>query len=493
MNSFEYKNTVLPASNAESHDSTDREPHNTRLTSLQLEAVLEVTNPFCSADEQNEILKALHHETAGSADGLALADDWCSRGNSHPGTEVLTSKWHSFEGCADDQVTIDAIRSRVQSHGFDFDEICRQAENDGEPCDDAVEAAHPQEPVNLSLPENPLDKFSLKGQRSRLLQDVVEQKFVMKPIALMGQATAIFGSPNTGKTLYALTSVAVAISQGNIESSKVYYVNLDDTHSGLLEKLEFAENNGFDMVAEGHNGFSIKRFLEILEELIDTDQAHDIVVIIDTLKKVVDVMSKRQSRAFGKLIRPFVMRGGTCIALAHTNKHKGADGKPIYAGTSDILEDFDCAHLMYEVGVDPDTETKTIQFECIKSRGNVARQASYRYSLAEGLSYREILDSVEPVDQDEVASLKQAAELESDAGVIDAIADCIDEGITTKMALADTAAKQSGVSKRAALRVLDKYCGSDPDRHRWNFKVHERGAMMYFLLNSITAGTDPAE
>ena len=123
----------------------------------------------------------------------------------------------------------------------------------------------------------------------------------------------------------------------------------------------------------------------------------------------------------------------------------------------------------------------------------MARQASYRYSLAEGLSYREILDSVEPVDQDEVASLKQAAELESDAGVIDAIADCIDEGITTKMALADTAAKQSGVSKRAALRVLDKYCGSDPDRHRWNFKVHERGAMMYFLLNSITAGTDPAE
>lgn len=341
--------------------------------------------------------------------------------------------------------------------------------------------------------ENPLDKFSLNGQRSQLLQDAVKQTFALEPVALMGQATVFYGSPGTGKTLLTLYLTSKSRSRGNIAPWSTYYCNLDDTHRGVIDKSGFTDDHYIHMLADGLNSFSIDRLLQVLTELIDKNQATGVIIIIDTLKKVVDLMSKRQSRRFGKLVRRFIMRGGTCIALAHTNKHKGADGKPIYAGTSDILEDFDCAYLMYEVGVDPDTETKTIQFECIKSRGSVARQASYRYSLAENLSYRDILDSVEPVDQDEVTSLKQASELESDAPVIDAIAQCIGEGIDTKMALAQAAAKRSGSSKRTALRVLDKYCGSDPDQHRWDFKVHERGAKKYHLLNSITAGSDPAE
>jgi hypothetical protein len=474
MNSFDYKSTVLPASNAESHDSTDREPHNTRLTSLQLKAVLEVTNPFCSADEQDEILKALHHETAGSADGLALADDWCSRGNSHPGTEALTSKWHSFDGCADDQVTIDTIRSRVEAHGFDWDETCRQAEKDSSPS------------------ENPLDKFSLKGKRDQLLRDAVEQEFALEPLALMGQATAIFGASNTGKSLTILHLTAYAASLGIIDLTKLYYFNADDSYAGVLEKLEHADEFGYHMIVEGHQGFSADQLPIILDDLIANRQAKGIIIVLDTGKKFVDPMSKREGRKFGKHARRFVLHGGTIIVLAHTNKHMDSEGKPIYAGTTDIVEDFDCAYLLYEVSADVDTATKMVQFENIKNRGKVARQASFRYSIAEGLSYREILDSVERIGQDEVASMKQAAELESDALVIEAITHFISEGIDTKMALADAAAKRSGVSKRTALRVLEKYCGDNPDLHRWNFQVYERGAKRYHPLNPITAGNDPA-
>ncbi len=60
------------------------------------------------------------------------------------------------------------------------------------------------------------------------------------------------------------------------------------------------------------------------------------------------------------------------------------------------------------------------------------------------------------------------------------------------MILAETVAERSGISKRGALKIIDKYTGSDPEKHRWDFKVHERGAKKYQLLDPITADTDSA-
>jgi hypothetical protein len=136
---------------------------------------------------------------------------------------------------------------------------------------------------------------------------------------------------------------------------------------------------------------------------------------------------------------------------------------------------------------------KVIEFNNIKRRGDVCQQAAYRYSAQRNLRYTEQLQSIQPVEEDELFPLHQAEEVRSDAESIDAITQCIQEGINTKMALADAADKRSGVSKRTALQVLDKYCGNDPDQHLWNFKVHKHGAKKYYLLNSIVAGCDPAQ
>jgi hypothetical protein len=369
-------------------------------------------------------------------------------------------------------------------------DICSRAEPDFEPCSHVIVDPDEQPEETSPAPPLPLDKYSLKGMRSQLLQEAVRQAYALEPVALMGQATAVFGAPGTGKTLLIQYLAGNAISQGHIDPDKLYYFNADDSHAGLLEKLEYAEEFGYHTIAEGHQGFSTDQFKKILGGLIDNDQAHGVIIILDTGKKFFDPMSKRQGRAFGKHIRIFIMKGGTIIVLAHTNKHCDNDGKPIYGGTSDLVEDFDCAYLMYEVGKDVDAEIKTIQFENIKSRGNVARQANYRYSIAEGLSYREILESVEPVDDTELVALQQAAELESDAEVIDAVTACIRDGINSKMKLAGTVAERSGISRRAAVKVIEKYTGSDPKVHRWNFDVHERGAKKYHLLDPITADID---
>lgn len=352
-----------------------------------------------------------------------------------------------------------------------------------------VEESRPPSPATSG---NPLVEFSLRGMSEQLARNFRDQVLVLGSIILMYQSSVVYASPNTGKTLVILRLLIDAIQQKRIDPATVFYINVDDTPNGLIEKLRLGDEYGFHMLAEGYNDFRANDLLNILTELIMSDQAKGMILILDTLKKFTDLMDKRLASRFSNVIRKFVLRGGTCISLAHTNKHRNRDGKPVYAGTTDIIEDADCAYLMYEINLDVDAGTKTVLFENIKARGNIARQVAYRYNIVEDLSYREMLDSVEMVDDIELSSLQQAAEVESDAQTLNAITECIREGIDTKMRLADTAAKRSGVSKRTALKLIEKYTGSNPEKHRWRYTVGERGAKTYRVLHSITAGTDPA-
>jgi hypothetical protein len=364
--------------------------------------------------------------------------------------------------------------------------------DDFTPCDYEVIRLEEPLPATPTSSGNPLVEFSLRGMSGQLEKEFEDQVLLLGLIILMYQSSVIYAAPNTGKTLIILWLLINAIRQGKIDPSNVFYINVDDTPNGLIEKLKFADEYGFHLLAEGYNGFRANDLLNILAELIMNDQVKGVIIILDTLKKFTDLMDKRLSSRFSHAIRQFIMRGGTCISLAHTNKHRNSDGKPVYAGTTDIIDDADCAYLMYEINLDVDAGTKTVLFENIKARGNVARQVAYRYSIAEGRSYREMLDSVEPVDDIEASSLQHAAEIESDAQTLDAITECIREGIITKMRLAITAAKRSSVSKRIALRLIEKYTGSNPEIHRWTYTVGDRGAKKYRLLDSIPAGTDPA-
>ncbi len=488
MNSPNNENPNASAPDAIKSEQPDPTPRVKEYSLLKV--LLDHTNPFCSDKKREHVLRATHHETGGSDEGLALFDDWLNKGDNHPGTAELAAVWRTLEYDAEAPASIETLREMVADDGFDLDDVYSLAESDHKPRKSTVSRTDEPSPVTPPAPVNPLDKFSLKGMRSQLEQNAVGQVHVLGQLALMGQLTVFYASPGTGKSLLTLSLLIDAISQGKIDPTKVYYFNFDDNLDGLLEKLDIVDEFKFHMFAEGCNDFSADKFLIILAELIDRNQANGIIIILDTLKKFVDLMNKRKSCGFGKLSRSLVMKGGTCIGLAHTNKHRGSDNKPIHAGTSDIVEDFDCAYLMYEISVDADTETKTILFENIKSRGNVARQVSYRYSITEGLSYRELFDSVDPVEDADLVTLKQAEEVRSDAEAIDIVTQCIRAGINTRMKLAETVAERSGISKRAALRLIDKYSGNDPDRHRWNFQVHERGAKKYCLLKPNATDSD---
>ena len=75
--------------------------------SALLKALLDHTNPFCNEDERQLVLRALHHETGGSDEGLAMANEWLIKGDAHPGGTVLRDTWQAF---ADDPERPNALR-----------------------------------------------------------------------------------------------------------------------------------------------------------------------------------------------------------------------------------------------------------------------------------------------------------------------------------------------------------------------------------------------
>lgn len=331
-------------------------------------------------------------------------------------------------------------------------------------------------------PPNPLDQYSLTGKSQELEKMAADQVMLLGTLVIMGQLTAFFAAANVGKTLLVIYFLLEAIREGRVKASHVYYINVDDNPHGLLQKLRLAEEAGFHMIADGHQGFKVKLFVQLIEDLIQTDQAVGVVIILDTLKKFTNLMDKSRVSQFTQLCRRFVMKGGTLIALAHTNKHPGTDGKPIYAGTSDVVDDFDCAYTLTPLTESAPGGDKVVVFDNIKRRGNVAQRAAYSYSTKEDQSYDALVASVQPIDDAHMLQVKQVEQTVSDTVVVDTIVACIRQGFNKKMALAQEAADRAGVSKRKAIQVIECYTGTDQGVHKWSFAVHERGAKVFALL-----------
>jgi hypothetical protein len=301
----------------------------------------------------------------------------------------------------------------------------------------------------------------------------------------MGQWTVIYAKFNSGKTVLVIWLFIQRIKAGDIIGDDLFYINADDNLEGLAEKLRLAEQYHFHMLSPGYRGFRVKNFLTLLRKLCNDKRARGTIVILDTLKKFTDLMDKRTAADFGSAIREFIAKGGTIIALAHVNKKRGNDGKPIYAGTTDIVDDADCAFVL-DIISDQD-DVRTVEFENIKSRGKVVRKAAYCYSTAEGQSYAQLLESVAPVDESQANQLREATAAfdEQDFALVQVTESCIREGITSKTLLIAAVTARSGSSRRQVEKVIEKFTGTDATKHHWSYTRGARGLTTYELLPDL--------
>ena len=186
-------------------------------------------------------------------------------------------------------------------------------------------------------------------------------------------------------------------------------------------------------------------------------------------------MDKRAASQFGIAARGFVSAGGTLIALAHTNKHVGADGKAIYSGTSDIVDDSDCCFIIDKISVDErfDATTHSVEFTNIKARGDVDSKLGFTYEKSSGQQYTALLDTVKRLDGYCLKEIKEKAsiqaELDEDAAIIRTILALIKDGTVTKAKIIKEAHEISGESTARVKKVLEKRTGAIYRfGHRWS-------------------------
>ena len=259
----------------------------------------------------------------------------------------------------------------------------------------------PPKPVNM------LDYFqsiSINGTAEERYKQMKDDVFILHQLAISGQWTVFYAEPNSGKTLITLKLLFDAVESGLVDGKKVYYLNCDDTYRGATEKLQIADEAGFNTIVTGENGFTPKEFLPRLQALSESGDAKGTVFILDTLKKFVDVMSKKDTSAAGVIFRQYVSAGGSLICLSHVNKRKDeATGRSIAGGTSDIKDDGDCVYLI-EVVKNEATGEKIATFHNEKMRGDNVESVSYSFKKPLRGDYRELFDSVRQVDDDEIAA-----------------------------------------------------------------------------------------
>ena len=333
-----------------------------------------------------------------------------------------------------------------------------------------------------------LDSFVLNGESAEMKSKMLEDKYILGRLAVLGQSTAIYAKPNAGKTLLTIWLLIQSIKTKQVNPADVYYINADDNHKGLTYKLSLAEQHGFLMLAPGYHGFKTEMLPGILTEMVTTDTAQGKVFILDTLKKFTDIMDKRATTKFGDVLRQFVSKGGSMIMLAHVNKHANAEGKVIYAGTSDIVDDADCCYTL-EV-IDDTGSDKIVEFTNFKDRGDVVKKALFSYSAMDGLQYSDLLYSIVELDDSEskrIAALNATrAMLDKNQSIIDEIKAAIRDGITGKINLIDEVRNTTGESKKRVIQVLKEHTGSDTQKAQfWTCRVGGRNEHIFKLNNPV--------
>ena len=441
---------------------------------------------------------------------LSTADPLYTKGQgAHDAFSVFTVLFHNGDHIAalkdagDNLLAIDGVpfnqvskqnymqkKEQQPKVEFDIDDLLASQERRN---DNSQKESKPKDDPEKPKTPFSMKSFSLSGQSEIMKTKMLADRYVLDRIAILGQATTIYAKPNTGKTLLVLWMLIESIKAGRISGENVYYINADDDYKGLVYKTSLAEKHGFQMLAPGHNNFESVALQGYMRQMIDDETASGTVIILDTLKKFTDLMEKKKGSAFMNRAREYVSNGGTLIMLAHTNKNRDADGKAVFGGTSDVVDDCDCAFILDEVA--KTNTTKQVLFENIKCRGDVANELAFSYSVEEGKHYQYRLESVELADKNATAKAKEekiAADARAkDQEVIDAITEAIDQGITQKTPLIVAAHDCSGISKRRLTTVLTRYKGTDFSKgDLWREEVGDKNAKNYHLLSAFESTKD---
>lgn len=386
----------------------------------------------------------------------------------------MSTEMNSGRPSALDATMIDAQATIVAKHNQDLKESIFGPE----------EVQRVAAPQRLERPyTSPLHKFSLLGMANELEKEAVAKTPLLGEVCFTGDVTLWGAPPNSGKTLFAIGLLADAIMKRSIAAERTFYLNLDDSMSGVVEKVKILQDYGVHVLAEGYLDFTSGKVQGLLEAMIADKSARGSFVIVDTLKKIVDPMDKRKTVEFMKLARRFSLAGGSILLLAHTNKQRSGAGKLILAGVADLQDDCDTAYLLDRV---IKGETQQVVFDNVKRRGGGACRSVYTCSASPDMGYVDRLLSIEFAGSDpEFDETVPNAKVGEDS-IVETIELAIHHGTVKKMVIVDFVRRVTKASRSQVKAVLEQHTGPDPAVHLWDYTVQAAGANVFQLHRPLS-------
>ena len=280
----------------------------------------------------------------------------------------------------------------------------------------------------------------------------------------MTELSVIFGPSGSGKTLAILSDIRRSILDNTIRGEDVVYVNLDDSAIGIAEKAEILANLKIKMIKE----FDRK----ILYSMIDENVTKGKVIIIDTVKKIVNLMEKAQVTGMMKEFKKFTHAGGTVILIAHSNKNLGSDGFPVLEGVGDLKNDADCV-----VRVQRHKDIITMSNDN-KSRSYVELEAIFQASDTK--NYKSLMYSIKQLSGQEAIDLKLQREQEcfkeDNCRLIETITEMIGLFPAQKTKLVNDLIEDTGLSRRNIVTILELLEGD-----LWDLEKGDNNSKNYSL------------
>lgn len=206
------------------------------------------------------------------------------RSSGFPNSEIIARSWSeaspkfnnasfkaAWDSYRDGHYTVGTLIHHAKQNGWQPKARTDSAKDDATPTSSS-EVGHPEKHTEKATKKDPLEilhTWSSTGRSKTMRQQMLDDKFVIKDMCILGQFNALYAAPNTGKTLLILKGLVLQILAGELDASKLYYVNADDHGKGSIEKLELAEQYGFHMLLPNESGFQTKHLFPLIRILID--------------------------------------------------------------------------------------------------------------------------------------------------------------------------------------------------------------------------------
>lgn len=330
-----------------------------------------------------------------------------------------------------------------------------------------VEYRETQEKAPKGLPDMSwATEYELSDEEAEQMAD---PDWIYENLIIQGHLIVIPAPANAGKT-----TIMLHIAGELAVDYRVFYVNADVSAGDAKEMVKTAREKGYTlMLPDMKAGRSMDDIVDQVLEMNEREADYSCCLFIfDTLKKMTDVISKRQARDLYKTLRGLTAKEMTIVLLAHTNKYNDAEGQPIYEGTVDLRNDVD--ELIYFIPKKNEDGSITVSTVPDKKRGS---HVPITFEIGPDRTVRQIAGYVDVVEIN-----KAEKEREDDATIIEAITESIKAGKIRQTEIVDCCREHHGIGRRSSERVMRRYA-SGPVKLWRKQRGFQNNAYLYELID----------